>query len=462
LSDTIPRCALLQSPVSCCLPSASEGRKKPTVQMMASGRKQMTAAQDPGPLDEASLRYAGWRVVLACFLLALFLFGFGLYGHGVYLAELQRRNGWSPALISGASTLSFLLANIFATFTNELVARLGIRRLVLSGMAALAASMTLLALASSPWQLYVAFMLMSLGWIGMGTIVIAAVMSLWFTRRRGLAISLAFTGASSGGVVVTPLLVFLIERFGFVAAMLTATAIMLVVLVPVVVVWVGPPSAGRPEGNADDLSQARMPSGPSGMSRAQLMRSVAFWTMSIPFALALLAQIGFIVHQIALLEPKIGRANAGFAVSVMTFMAIAGRVGLGMVVDRFDPRLVTAASLVSQAAALLIIMRTDDVAIVLAACAVFGFSVGNLITLPPLIIHREFSAGSFVVAMGLGNAVSGTLGALGPGLVGFVRGWSGDYNLALALCIGLELVAAAIVVQNRLSGWRPAAADGRA
>ena len=95
------------------------------------------------------------------------------------------------------------------------------------------------------------------------------------------------------------------------------------------------------------------------MSRAKLLRSMAFWTISIPFALALLAQIGFIVHQIALLEPKIGRASAGFAVSVMTFMAIAGRLSLGMVVDRFDPRLVTAASFAGQAAALLIILQSD-------------------------------------------------------------------------------------------------------
>ena len=42
-------------------------------------------------LQETSLRYAGWRVVFACFLMALFLFGFGLYGQGVYFAELQRR-----------------------------------------------------------------------------------------------------------------------------------------------------------------------------------------------------------------------------------------------------------------------------------------------------------------------------------------------------------------------------------
>ncbi|QWG15701.1 MFS transporter [Bradyrhizobium sediminis] len=410
----------------------------------------MILAQDTSPSDETALRYAGWRVVLACFLMAVFLFGFGLYGHGVYLAELQRLNGWPAALISGASTLSFLLSNIFATFTNELVARLGPKRLVLLGIAALASSTTLLALATAPWQLYAAFILMSLGWIGMGTVVIATVVSLWFVRRRGLAISLAFTGASAGGVVVTPLLVLLVERLGFPAAMLTATAIMVAVLVPGALAWVGPPwGGGAAERPAIDSSQAQVSSAPSDISRAKLMRSLAFWTISVPFALALLAQVGFIVHQIALLEPKIGRTSAGFAVSVMTIMAIAGRVGLGMVVDRLDPRLVTAASLVSQAAALLTILQSDIVPIVLVACAVFGFSVGNIITLPPLIIHREFSAAGFAIVMGLSSAISGTVGALGPWLVGLVRGWSGDYDAVLALCIALELVAAAIVVRGR-------------
>jgi MFS family permease len=421
----------------------------------------MPPAPDSHPSDETSLRYAGWRAVFACFVMAMFLFGFALYGQGVYLAELQRLNGWSAAFISGASTLSFLLSNIFGTFTNELMARLGPKRLVLFGLAALAGSMTLLASATTPWQLYAAFVLMSLGWIGMGTVVIATVVSLWFVRRRGLAISLAYTGGSFGGVVVTPLLVVLVERLGFPAAMLTATAIMVAVLVPVAVVWIGQPPAANPaEGQINESSQAPMSSAPSHVSRATLIRSLAFWTISMSFALGLMAQIGFIVHQIALLEPKIGRGSAGIAVSVMTFMAIAGRLGLGMVVDRLDPRLVTAGSLVSQAAALLTILQTDSVPIVWAACAVFGFSVGNLITLPPLIIHREFSAASFVVVMGLSNTISGTVGALGPALVGLVRGWSGDYDAVLVLCIALELIAAAIVIQRSLFNWRPAAAEG--
>jgi MFS family permease len=398
--------------------------------------------------DETSLRYAGWRVVLACFLVALFIFGFGLYGHGVYVAELQRLHGWPTALISSASSLTFLLSSIFAAFTNELIARLGSKCLILLGIAALSASIVLLAFATNPWQLYVAFILMSLGWTGMGVVVIATIVSSWFEHRRGLAISIAFNGASCGGVIVAPLLLLLIEKIGFPAAMLTATAIMVVVLMPVVFAWIGPrqPTIDLAERRTRWSSAPQTPDAQSNMTRVMIMRRLAFWTISVPFALALVAQIGFIVHQIALLEPKLGRPGAGFAVALTTSMAVIGRLCLGMVVDRLNPRRVTAVSLVSQAAALLAIIQTDNATALFAACAVFGFTVGNLITLPPLIIHREFNATAFAVVMGLSTALSGIVGALGPGLVGLVRTLSGGYAVALALCIALELVAAVVVL----------------
>jgi MFS family permease len=398
--------------------------------------------------EETSPHYAGWRVVLACFLVALFIFGFGLSGHGVYVAEFQRLRGWSAPLISGAITLTFLLSSIFATFTHELVARFGSKRLILLGITALAASTILLAFVTEPWQLYAAFVLMFLGWTGMGVVVIATVVSSWFVHHRGLAISIAFNGASCGGVVVAPLLLLLVGKIGFPAAMLTATAIMVVVLVPVVVLWIGPRS---PIGSLPERQmRARLPSQTSdarnNVSRGMVVRRLAFWTISVPFALALMAQIGFIVHQIALLEPKIGRSGAGLAVALTTFMAVIGRLCFGMVVDRLNPRLVTAASLVSQAAALLAIIQTDEAFVLFVACAVFGFTIGNLITLPPLIIHREFDAAAFTMVMGLSTAASGVVSALGPGMVGLVRSWSDGYAGALGFCIMLELIAAAIVL----------------
>jgi MFS family permease len=392
--------------------------------------------------DESSLRYPGWRVVAACFVVELFIFGFGLYGHAVYLAELQ--HDWPTTLISTASTLSFLIGNVLAVFTNDALVWAGPRRLILFGISALAASTTLLAFAAAPWQLYLAYILMAFGWTGMGTVVIATILSSWFDRRRGLAISLAFNGATCGGITVAPALVLLVGAVGFTRAMLAATAVMLAVLVPVVIglIALGGASLARRATNDPVPSGAVAP----GRSRWILLRSFGFWTISAPFALALMAQVGFIVHQIALLEPLIGRSLAAFAVALTTTMAVIGRLGLGLVVDRLDPRRVTAVSVLTQAAALVAISQTTDTVVLFAACAVYGFSIGNLITLPPLIIHREFDQAAFGTVLGLSTAVTGVVCALGPALVGLVREITGGYAAALVLCITLNLIAAGTVL----------------
>jgi predicted MFS family arabinose efflux permease len=133
-------------------------------------------------------------------------------------------------------------------------------------------------------------------------------------------------------------------------------------------------------------------------------------------------------------------------------MALLGRLCLGMVADRYNPRPLSAASFVSQALALIIIItQTDSAPVLLACCAALGFSVGNLITLPPMIIHREFEASAFTVVLGLSTAIGGIVCAFGPGMVGLVRSLSGGYGAALAVCIALELVAAVIVLGGRPS-----------
>jgi MFS family permease len=395
-------------------------------------------------VDESSLHYRGWRVVLACFLMAFFMFGFGLYGQGVYLAELQRAHGWPGALVSSASTFSFLLSAVLVIFTDDLLARMGLRALILSGLIALGASTALLGLMQSPWQLYVAYALMSVGWTGMGSVVIATVLNTWFERRRGLALSLAFNGATCGGIILVPVLLALSSSIGFRSAMLGASIVMVVLVLPVVIVFTRWPvgaslhSAGR----ASNGGAARH-------SRRTLLANASFWTMVLPIAIALLAQMGFIIHQVTFLEPLIGRASAGLAVTIMAAMAVVGRLTLGLFVDRLDPRLACAASMTSQAAALLVLLQSHSPAVLLMCCAVYGFSIGNMITFPPLIIQREIGSTAFAAAMGLGTSISGIVSAFGPGIVGFVHSVSGDYTMAFAMCVVLDVVAAGIVL------WRP-------
>jgi MFS family permease len=399
------------------------------------------APTSPPETAEASPRYPGWRVVFVCFLIATFSWGLCFYGLSVYLVEFQRLYGWSTTWISLASSAFYLASAVFVVYVSEFLRRLGPRRLMLAGMVTLAIAAVGIGLVSAPWHLALAYLVMSFAWAVMSIAAITSILGLWFRSRLGLAISLALTGASFGGILVVPALIFLTDAIGFRNAMISMAAFMLILLVPAIFALIGPPpqvetaTPGTPQ--------------PVAWTRAQALRSPAFWSVCGPVALSLVAQVGFLVHQIAILQVSIGRTSAGIAVAITTVAALFGRLLLGAVADRLDPRITTAISLATQAAALFVIARTSDAAMLYVACVVFGLSVGNLITLPALIVQREFEPGSFGMLVGLLVAVSQVTYAFGPSALGALRDLTGNYTASIFLCIGAELLAAAIIL------WRP-------
>ena len=387
--------------------------------------------------DETSPRYAGWHIVAAMFLVELTIFGFGLYGQGIYVNELRRLNGWPTAQISAGTTLCLVLGSLLSMFVSDLLRWIGPRNLVLAGVAMLAVSQALLATASSLLQLYVGFFVFALAWVGLGTITAAAIVGSWFDRKRGLAISLTFTGATFGGIALTPGLVLLVDAIGYRSALLAATGVVAIVLMVVVAAFVRVPSEALAENQSGSAQK---------LSRGALLRSAGFWSLTAPFALALFVQVAFIVHEIAMLTPVIGFQRAGAAVSLTTAMALIGRIGLGLFVDRIDPRRAAALSILTQAIALLVISQSNDATALFLACALFGFSIGNLITLPALIVQREFAPSSFALVLGLTMAVSGVINSCGPVAMGLVRDMTGGYATPLLAGVAIQLLAIVLVL----------------
>jgi MFS family permease len=396
-------------------------------------------------IDETSARYEGWRIVAVCFWVATFGWGFGFYGQSVYVAELHPLHGWPASLISSGTTFFYLFGALIVTFVNVGVRAFGPRNCLIGGVIAMATAAAMMGQVTAPWQLYLADALLAFGWAGTSLAIITNTLGLWFDRKRGMAISLALNGASFGGIIGVPLLVAAIGRLGFSNAMLVAAGTMLVATIPVILLFVGrPPRRG---GNAAELAAVAAPS-PS-VIRAQALRDAAFLTVSISFALVLFAQVGFIVHLIAFLDPLIGRGSAATAVALLTAMAMAGRVVFSAVIDRLNQRLASAISFVSQALALAIIIHSRNETVLIACCGLFGFSVGNLITLPSLIVQREFDARSFGVLISLITAINQVAYAFGPGVIGLLRDASGSYTLPFYGCIALELIAAALIMVRK-------------
>jgi MFS family permease len=176
--------------------------------------------RDPSIVHAAAAAklYRGWLVVAAGFLVAMFGFGLGFYGPGIYLVALQARYDWSTEELSSAITVYYVLgAALLFLVVGPLFDRWGARAVVTIGTVAMACGIVSLTLMTRPWQVYAALAVMSLGWATMSGAAINIIVAPWFERRRGLALSWALNGGSVGGVVIAPMLVLAISRFGFAA-----------------------------------------------------------------------------------------------------------------------------------------------------------------------------------------------------------------------------------------------------
>jgi len=182
-----------------------------------------------------------------------------------------------------------------------------------------------------------------------------------------------------------------------------------------------------------------------------VLRSRSFVTISIPFALGLTAQVGFLTHQMAFLAPVMGAVMAGWAVSLTTFAAILGRIVTGFVVDRLDRRLVACGNFIVQAVGTATLALGTTETALYAGCVLFGFSVGNMTSLPGVIVQQEFPKQHFARAISLVVAINQFSFAFGPSLLGQLQQASGSYAAALCLCLVMQIVAAIVVVSRRRS-----------
>jgi MFS family permease len=382
-------------------------------------------------------------VVLACFCTALFAWGFGFYGVSVYVAELHATRGWSASLISLATTLYYLGSALLLARVPGWIDRLGPRAVLLGGAVALLAGASWLALSVRPWEMFAGFLLMGLGWACTSTAALVGTLALWFDRRRGLAINLALNGASAGGFTIAPALVWLAHAHGLAVAVMGLGLALLVLLAPLVLT-----AGARPR-----PMHARAVAGlrPGLANRAQALRDPHFWSIAAPFGLAISAQVGLIVHQVSFLLPHLGAEGVSFAVGLTTVCAVAGRLGLGAVIDRVDQRRAAALGMAVQVVGELLLMSLPNVpGAVYLGCACFGVSVGNTITLPSLIIQREFSPTSFGLLVGLVTASGQIFYSFAPAVMGALHDLSGGYAVPLGLCAVLEAVGAVLLLT-----WRP-------
>src|SRR5689334_881294 len=141
--------------------------------------------------------------------------------------------GWDRGATAGAFSFGFLISAGLSPLLGRMMDRRGPRLVIEIGVALMAAGMFLATLTSQPWQLYVTLGFM----VGGGSVCIgysgqSLFLPYWFVRRRGLAMSLAFSGVGLGSITLLPGVELMIEHAGWRAACLVMAILLAGLLLP--------------------------------------------------------------------------------------------------------------------------------------------------------------------------------------------------------------------------------------
>ncbi|MFM9845745.1 MAG: MFS transporter [Hyphomicrobiaceae bacterium] len=394
-------------------------------------------------------RFFGWSVAWAAFALAVFAWGIGFYGPSVFLQTLHTSRGWSISEISTAVTVHFLLSALLIAYLPEIHRRFGIARTTLGGALLMAVGLIAWSRAWEPWQLFLAAVPSAGGWAATSGATLNAIVASWFDRDRPKALSLAFNGASVGGVLFVPLWIFLIDRLGFQMAALSVATVTVAVVALLSARYFNPSPVGLGLAFDGDGVSAVIAKPRPRLSRSDIVRMPQFLTLSTAFALGLFAQIGLLSHLIVRLTPDVGVASAGLLVSLATVCAVIGRTLAGWGIWDHDRRVTAAFNFAIQIIGVLLLTFGNGWVLLTLGCVFFGLGIGNLTSLPPLIAQKEFNREDVVTVVALIVAINQAVFAFAPAIVGAFRDATSDYLLPFAMVAWVQLLAATIVLLGR-------------
>ena len=395
-------------------------------------------------------RFYGWWIVFAGSLILFVSSGIGFYGHGVILDPLRNAHGWSKGTVSSAITLFFFLNGIVGFIIGRWMDRFGPKWFLVGGSAVFGLGLWALNWIDSIPQLFLIYMVMAVGFCSTSLVPINMLITRWFIKKRGLAMSIATTGLSVGGVVLVPLASYLIIHLGLDWALPIMGGIYMLVIIPMALFFIKqqPSDVGQyPDGearqwadSADHLSKADV--GQMRVwTRRQAIKTVAFWSIALTFMLALGGQIAYLVHQVSFLGQYLGPQGAATAVAITACASIVGRLFLGTFVDRCDKRYVTMVCILIQGLAVLILAFYSHVVLLYLCTFAFGLTMGSLIMMQSLLIGECFGIPSFATVSGAIGLLCMPGAAFGPMIAGVIFDATQSYQGSFVLSAAASFIA---------------------
>ena len=363
--------------------------------------------------------------------------------------------GWDRGVAAGAFSFGFLVSAVVTPFVGRLMDLRGPRVVVELGVLTMGAGMILASIVCEPWQLY-----LTLGaLVGGGVNCLAYTgqslyLTNWFVRRRGLALSIAFSGVGVGSIAILPWFAWLIGSAGWRTACVAFGILLIVLLGPVNLLLRGwPEDMGlRPDGLiSNDVSSDQVENvvdrawAAVNWTLGRALRTQRFWWLAVGYFGALFSWYAVQVHQTKyLIEVGFGPGEAAWALGLVSLVAVPGQVVLGHLSDRIGREWVWMIGNLGFVICYLCLvgLRSAPTLLLLnlmvVAQGTFGYSLTSVMGPIPAEIfegpHFGSIFGTLMVAAILG-------GAAGPWIAGIVYDATGTYSAAWWMAIGFSLLS---------------------
>lgn len=367
--------------------------------------------------------------------------------------------GWDRGVTAGAFSFGFLISAIMSPLIGKLMDRGGPRAVMELGVALMAAGMLLAPLTTQPWHLYLTIgVLVGAGSVCLGYSGQSLYLPNWFSRKRGLAIGLAFAGVGVGSVTLLPWVQAIIEQSGWRTACTTLGLLLLIALVPINLLLrkrpqdlgLLPDGDGAPSESQPVLSNVVDPVWASiDWTLGRAMRTARFWWLAVGLFGGLYCWYAVQVHQTKyLLDIGFTPGVAAWALGMVSLFGVPGQILLGHLSDRIGREWIWTVSGIGFAicfAALIALENAPSMLLVYVVVISQGFLGYGVTSIMGAVVAEIFQGEHFGSIFGTLMLAALAGGAAGPLVTGVLHDHFGTYTIAFALGIVVSLLAAAAV-----------------
>ncbi len=402
--------------------------------------------------------YYGYWLVVASFLAQFVSLGVFSYVLSSFMTPMIDELGWTRAEF----TLSRSIGQVAMAATGFLIGvwvdRYGGRRLMLIGTTILSVSLGLHSQVTELWQWIVLNGLaLTVGCALLGNLVVNVTLAKWFVEKRGQAIAWATMGVSMGGIVITPLVTYLIDTIDWRTTWLLLAVGTAVVMYPVALVMRRAPEDHglHPDGKtADDVAQGRALKAAEdyarSLTRRQALRTGSFYALVLAFGLFSINIVVMLLQTVPYLtDAGFTRTQAALAITAASVPAMIAKPIWGYFIDHMPAQPLASLSAAFTGLSLFGIVAAVDngsLSWIYAGYFLLGIGWGGMMPMQEVIWGSFFGRRYLGAVRSAGLPFALALGASAPWLVSYYHDVTASYQGALAVVAGLNVMSGLLIL----------------